>query len=646
MSMSREVAIGIDLGTSNSCAAVVTEGQPRVLRNAFGESLTASVVHFGADGSINVGNRARANIILDPAHTVASAKRLIGRYIFSEEVQKAKAVFRYEIVGAEGNGVRIKIREELLSLPEISAFVLREMKQLAERELGLAVTQAVITVPAYFNDNQRQATKDAGRIAGLDVLRILNEPTAAALAYGFGRNLKQRVAVYDLGGGTFDVSVLEIDGDVFEVMSTCGDTYLGGDDFDDRLIDLLADRIRREHGVNVRTDPLAHERLKQAAEQAKRALSLETEAPIEIKNLTQAKGGPLDLATSVTRQELAKLTIDLVQRTFKVCDEAMQNAGLTIRDLDGLILVGGMTRSPVIRDAVRQYFGMEPEANINPDEVVAVGAAIHAASLGTRASDSFLLDVTPLSLRLGIAGGLTEPIIERNSPVPIDHTRVFMPARDQQTSVRVDIYQGESRRAEDNERLGTFAFSGFNPGHRRDTQIEVRFEINAEGLVRVSARDPKTGAENHTTVSMTSGLSEDELRDIIARNRAADVATEGVDADDPVLGDDDGLLGGPTLREVVAKPNLPARKPAPPVMTDTGAEIIPLPDVDEDLDLAVSDEDLADLPGLTSDLDAGEDAAVFDRSGIALAGTDPEIDGPDLSDLVVKSRADGDGLKR
>jgi len=609
--LSKDVAIGIDLGTSNSCVAAVVNGEPQALRNAFEEATTASVVHFADGGKITVGNQAKANVILDPKHTVASAKRLIGRYIFSEEVQKAKAVCRYEIVGEEDKGARIKIRDETFSLPEISAFVLTEMKRIAELRLGQPASRAVITVPAYFNDNQRQATKDAGQIAGLEVLRILNEPTAAALAYGYGKHLRQRVAVYDLGGGTFDVSVLEIDGDVFEVLSTCGDTYLGGDDFDDRIIDLLADHLHHEHGVNVRRDPIAHEKLKQAAERAKLGLTDSDVVPIEVEKLGEHEGKPFGLSFQLDRQSFMKLSMDLIQRTFKVCDEALQGAGLTVQDLDGVILVGGMTRLPTIRDAVRQYFGRDPETGINPDEVVALGAAIHAASIGARDSDSFLLDVTPLSLRLAIAGGMTEPIIERNSPIPIDQTRIFMPARDNQKSVSVQIYQGEARRAEENERLGAFEFTGFTPGRRQETQIEVRFAISAEGIVRVSARDPKTGSENHTTVSMTSGLTHEELLEIIARNRAQDVDTaESADGGAPI-------------------------RPGPRAMAnDFGVgddDVIALPDLD-DSDLEITEEDLAELENdgsLTKNDGDAPDRSLFGASTDALADEDP-----DLSDVL------------
>ncbi|MEE9280375.1 MAG: Hsp70 family protein [Myxococcota bacterium] len=522
--MSKDITIGIDLGTSNSCVATVSGDEPLVLANALGERTTASVVAFREDGSIDVGNQAKAQIILDPKHTVSSAKRLIGRFYFSEELRKARAICNYEIVPGENHSVRIQIRQEQFSLPEISAFVLKEMKQIAERELGCEVERAVIAVPAYFNDNQRQATKDAGRIAGLDVLRILNEPTAAALAYGYGRELMQKVVVYDFGGGTFDVSVLEIGHDVYEVLSTCGDTFLGGDDFDDRLIDLLADKVLADEEINLRSDPVAFERLKQAAERAKIDLSENESTHVAITDLAEVDGRQIGLEYDLSREEFDALVNDLVQRTFKVCDEAMQGAGLTNRDIKAVVLVGGPTRLPTIREAVENYFQQKPQTGINPDEVVAIGAAIHANSLASSESNTYLLDVTPLTLRLGIAGEMTEPIIERNSPVPIDHTRAFTTARDYQETIAVKIYQGESRAIEGNELLGEFEFSGFEAGRRGVVQIEVTFEINTEGIVNVRALDPATGAAQSTTVTMSSGLSNEEIGQIITRGRAADVA--------------------------------------------------------------------------------------------------------------------------
>jgi molecular chaperone DnaK len=471
------IAIGIDLGTSNSCVAVARRGKVDVLPNAFGESTTASVVNLAADGSITVGNAAKANIIHDPLNTVYSAKRLIGRYFFSEEVKKAQAICSYEIVEGENHSVRLKVREEVFSLPEMGAMVLRELKSIAESRLGEPATSAVITVPAYFNDNQRQATKDAARIAGIDVLRILNEPTAAALAYGFGRGLNQKVAVYDLGGGTFDISVLEIGDDVFEVLSTAGDTFLGGDDFDDRVIDLLADEFRDAEGVNLRNDPFAFEKLKVAAEDAKKALSADEEAEIRIPDVIAGPDGrPRSLERTLTAKEFQLLVSDLLQRTFKVCDEALQQAGMISRDLDGVILVGGPTRLPVVRLGVREYFQQEPLADVDPDEAVAMGAAIHAATLVSDEGDAYLLDVTPLSLQIGVAGGIAEPVIERNTPVPIEQTRTFTTFKDHQESVNIRVYQGESREASENELLGQFEFGGFNTGLRGEVEIDVTWQ--------------------------------------------------------------------------------------------------------------------------------------------------------------------------
>ena len=521
-----EIAVGIDLGTSNTCVSIMQDGEVKVLDNAFGERTSASVVHFHEDGSVEVGNSAKAKVIHAPAQTVRSAKRLIGRYHFSEEVKKAQAVYAYEIVEAPNHGVRIEIREEEFSLPEISAMVLREMKQIAERHIGDKVTKAVITVPAYFNDNQRQATKDAGRIAGLDVLRILNEPTAAALAYGFGMGLNQRVAVYDLGGGTFDISVLEIGKDIFEVLATCGDTFLGGDDFDDRIIDLLADDFVGKYKINPRNDPYAYEKLKLAAENAKKALSIDEETFVVIDEVMKTEEGEtLGLERTITRSEFSQLTHDLVMRTFKVCDEALQQSDLTVRDLDGVILVGGPTRLPMIREAVAHYFQQEPRVDVDPDEVVSMGAAIHAASLVGEAPDSMLLDVTPLDLRIGVAGGLAEPVIERNTPVPIEQTRTFTTFQDHQESVQIRVYQGDHRQADENAMLGQFEFSGFNKGLRSNVKIDVTFEIDADGIVNVTASDQATGQQASTQITLSSGLAEEQMERIIEQDVAGRVAT-------------------------------------------------------------------------------------------------------------------------
>ncbi len=522
-----EIAIGIDLGTSNSCVAIRDGDATKVLANAYGERTTASVVFFQEGGSISVGNAARAGLVHDPARTIASAKRLIGRFFGSEEVKKAQSICSYKIAEGDNHGVVIEVGDEQFTLPEISAMVLREMKTVAEAQIGQPVSKAVITVPAYFNDNQRQATKDAGRIAGLEVLRILNEPTAAALSYGFGRGLRQRVAVWDLGGGTFDISVLEIGDDVFEVLATCGDTFLGGDDFDDRVIDLLADEFLSKHNIRLRHDPFALEKLKVAAEGAKKALSTEDEVEIRIPDVIAGPDGqPLSIERSLTIDEYSKLVHDLIQRTFGVCDAALSQAGVVARDLDGVILVGGPTRLPLIREAVGEYFQQEPRSDVDPDEVVAMGAAIHAASLvNPMRDDAFLLDVTPLSLRIGVAGGLAESVIERNTPVPIEQTRRFTTFKDYQESVDIRVYQGESRNVQENELLGQFIFSGFQKARRGDVSIDITFEINADGIVDVKAKDLSTGKQASTRITLSAGLSEGDIENIIESGRTERVVS-------------------------------------------------------------------------------------------------------------------------
>jgi molecular chaperone DnaK len=581
-----EIAIGIDLGTSNSCVAILRGGAPEVIPNACGETTTASVVALSEDGAITVGNAAKANIIHDPTNTVYSAKRLIGRYFFSEEVKKARAICSYEIVDAQNHGLRIKIRDELFSLPEIAAMVLREMKSIAEAHLGQQVSKAVITVPAYFNDNQRQATKDAGRIAGLEVLRILNEPTAAALAYGFGRGISQRVAVYDLGGGTFDISVLEIGEDVFEVLATCGDTFLGGDDFDDRMIDLLADEFTATEGINLRNDPYALEKLKVAAEGAKKALSIEADVEIRIPDIiTREDGSTGSIERRVHETEYAAMVNDLIQRTFKVCDEALQQAGIIARDLDGVILVGGPTRLPLIRGMVRDYFQQGFKDEVDPDLVVAMGAAIHAAALTSSTQEAYLLDVTPLSLKIGVAGGLAETVIERNTPVPIEQTRSFTTFQDYQETVNIRVYQGESRSAEDNEMLGEFSFSGFKKAPRGQVAIDVTFEINADGIVNVTAADPQTGQQSSTRITLSSGLSESEIQKIIEKGQT-DNAETADDSPAPAAATAHPTIGGAMSEEI-----LPVDDDPVAVAEELVREAAPLP-ADEVPIFEASDENL------------------------------------------------------
>ncbi len=507
-----ELAMGIDLGTSYSCVAVIENGVPTVVPNEWGERTHASVISFMDDGRVLVGNDAKKQIITNPVNTVYSSKRLIGRFFFSEEVRKARSVMPYEIVEGPNNAVRVQIGERLLPPPELSAIVLKEMRQIVENHTGQTVKKAVITVPAYFNDNQRQATKDAGKIAGLEVLRIINEPTAAALTYGFGQGYNQRVVLYDLGGGTFDISILDIGDDVFEVISTAGDTYLGGDDFDDRIMHWLADSFQQQQSVDLRQDKFALQKLKEAAEKAKIGLSEHEVVQIHIPLIhTDENGYSLDFSTTLSRAEFNQMVMDLVQRSFKVCDEALQSARITASDIDCVILVGGPTRLPILRSSVRHYFQKQPLTDVDPDEVVAMGAAIQAHALLDTHQTTFLLDVTPLTLRLATVGGYTERIIDKNTPIPIDRTRCFTTATDFQERVKIKVFQGESNLALENVMLGEFEFSGFRIAPRGEVTIEVIFEIDTDGIVNVSARDVETGAEASTAITLGSGMSDDEL---------------------------------------------------------------------------------------------------------------------------------------
>jgi molecular chaperone DnaK len=522
--MSDDIAVGIDLGTSYSAVALSDGGSPKVLPNEWGERTHASCVSFLDDGTVLVGNDAKKNIITNAETTVYSAKRLIGRFFFSDEVKKAQAVMPYRIVEGPNNSVRIQVRDKVLAIPEISALVLKEMKAIAETALGREVTKAVVTCPAYFNDNQRQATKDAGKIAGLEVLRIINEPTAAALAYGFGKDINQKICVYDLGGGTFDVSILEIGKDVFEVLSTAGDTYLGGDDFDDRIMTWLADDFLAKHGLDLRQNKYCLQMLKEASERAKIEVGRDGTADILVQGICQSpEGEVLDLRQRLGADPFNRMVMDLVQRTFKVCDEALQSARLTAQDVDAVILVGGPTRLPIVRQSVKHYFQREPMTGIDPDEVVALGAAIQAHALlnadaAEHGAASYLLDVTPLSLRVGTVGGFTEKIIEKNTPIPIEKSKTFTTSRDGQDRVRIRVYQGESNRAEQCELLGEFEFTGFRIGYRGEVQIQVTFEIDSNGIVNVSAMDLETGQKTSTTISLSSGLSDQDLRKAIDDN--------------------------------------------------------------------------------------------------------------------------------
>lgn len=503
--------IGIDLGTSFSCVATVIDGNAEVLRDSENANTQPSVVSFLPDGRVMVGADAKKRIITDPSHTVYSAKRLIGRKFFSEEVKKAKSHVAYKIVEGPNAEVRIQIYGRDYALPEISALVLKKMKQIAEEAIGEEVDRAVITCPAYFNDGQRQATKDAGRIAGLDVLRVINEPTAAALAYGFGKGINQRVAIYDLGGGTFDISVLDIGNDVYEVISTAGDTYLGGDDFDDRIMGFLSDEFLKATGFDCKQNLEALQKLKTLSERVKWALSEKTEVKVHVPNFVQGPKGPLDLNAVLTRNHFQQMCMDLVQRTFKVCDEALQNARMTIHDIDSVILVGGSTRMPIIRSSVEKYFFKAPQLSIDPDEIVALGAAIQGAALTDGSQKALLIDVTPMTLGIGIVGGMVQHLIEKNSPLPIETTKEFTTTQDNQAQVKITVFQGDSKKQSENEVLGEFVLTGIRPAPRGEPRIVVTFEIDTDGIVHVTAIDRDTNLSHSISITAYGAMSHDAV---------------------------------------------------------------------------------------------------------------------------------------
>ncbi len=501
--------IGIDLGTTNSVVAVVEGGDPTVIANQEGSRLTPSIVGFTKEAEILVGQVAKRQAITNPDNTVFSIKRFMGRR-HDEVLQEIKLV-PYKVVRAENGDARVEVRGKQYSPPEISAMILRKLKEAAEAYLGEKVVQAVITVPAYFNDSQRQATKDAGRIAGLEVLRIINEPTAAALAYGMDKKKEQTIAVYDLGGGTFDVSILEIGEGVFEVKATNGDTHLGGDDFDQRVMDWIADEFKREHGIDLRKDRMALQRLKEAAEKAKCELSTTLSTEINLPFITADASGPKHLVLTLTRAKLEQLVAELIERTLGPCRQAMQDAGVTAKDIDEVILVGGQTRMPQVQEVVKNLFAREPHKGVNPDEVVAVGAAVQGAVLTGEVKDLLLLDVTPLSLGIETLGGVMTPLIPRNTTIPTRKSEVFTTAADSQTSVEVHVLQGERPMARDNRTLGRFHLMGIPPAPRGVPQVEVTFDIDANGILNVSAKDTATGKQQAITITASSGLTKDEV---------------------------------------------------------------------------------------------------------------------------------------
>ena len=514
------IVIGIDLGTTNSCVAILDATGPKVVPNKGGYKTTPSIVAITESGKRLVGQMAKRQAITNAKNTVFGAKRLIGRSWGSPQVIHCMETCPYPIVEGPHNDVRIVIREKAYSLPEISSMILTEMKLVAEDYSGQSISQPVITVPAYFNDGQRQATKDAGRIAGLDVLRIINEPTAAALAYGYGRDINSSVAVYDLGGGTFDISVLNIASGVFDVISTAGDTFLGGEDFDARIIEWLAYQFAEVHAIDLRSNEMALQRLKDAAEKAKCDLSSASKVEINLPFIwTTESGEALHLQTELTREVLEELVIDLVERTVRICEVTLADAGLAPNQVGDVVLVGGMTRMPMVQRMVQEYFGLQPSKNVHPDEAVAIGAAIQGAALVEGNDDVLLLDVTPLDLGIAVHGGGFNTIIAKNTTIPARESRVFTTSRDRQTSIKVVVLQGESAKASENETLGEFTFTGIRPAPAGEVDLEIIFEISADGIVQVSAIDLETGKEQSIAVTASSSLTDDEIKQMMAEHQ-------------------------------------------------------------------------------------------------------------------------------